>query len=71
MTDNSTVVIPNLTGIYVSNDEAELFKLFCLYHDLFLKLVNRKVFDVKNGNVKLFFDRYGNLNEIRIEHTYR
>lgn len=54
----------NQIAVFLTNVEAEKFKEFQRYHDTFMLLIDKGVFDVKNGSVTLNFDPFGTITTI-------
>lgn len=54
----------NEVTIFLTPVDAELFVKFQKHHALFKLLVEHKVFDHKNANVMLNFDKDGNIASI-------
>lgn len=52
------------TTIFLAPLEAELFIKFQKHHELFKLLVEQGVFDQKNANIMLNFDKDGNIGSI-------
>ena len=52
--------------IELSEQDAEMFKLFRQYQDSFQLLIANKVFSIKNGKAILNFDKNGALRQIDI-----
>ncbi len=50
--------------IFLTTPEAMLFRDFQQFHKTFALLVQKGVFDVKNGSVTLHFDSLGNVQKI-------
>lgn len=50
--------------IFISPQEAMQFRNFQKHHDLFLLLVNKGVFDIRNGSAVLHFDNNGIIQKI-------
>ena len=57
-----------LYNIELNKQEAEQFKTFRQYHDLFQKILDNNICDMKNGSVTLFFDKEGELRQIKKEY---
>jgi len=57
--------IPQIT-IYLIPRDAELFKKFREYQDIFERLLKDGVFDIKMGNATIHFDEQGNIGDIDI-----
>ncbi len=52
------------TTVYLSEEDAKKFIEWQKHYDTFQLLLDRGVFDVKNGNVVLHFDSVGTLQTI-------
>lgn len=53
------------TPIYLSDNDIERFKAFLEHYALFNLMLDRGVFNVKNGSVIMDFDRNSTLQTIR------
>lgn len=51
--------------IYLTTPEAVLFRDFQAFHTMFTLLVQKGVFDTKNGSVTLHFDSEGTIQNIQ------
>lgn len=52
------------TAIFLTPIDAELFIKFQKHHEMFKLLVEHGVFDNKNANIMLNFDKEGNIGSI-------
>lgn len=52
-------------AIYVPDNEAKQFLVFREHYDIFSILIEKKVFDTRNGSVALHFDNNGTLQSIQ------
>ena len=60
-----------LTSIELSPDEVDSFKTFRQYQDNIVKLLNSRIFDIKNGSAVIHFDGDGNVRIIeRHDHLF-
>lgn len=55
----------NKIPIYIADEDAQKFMLFQKHYDIFTILIDKKVFETKNGSVSLNFDRYGVLQSVQ------
>ncbi len=56
----------NKTTVILTNEDAEMFKVFLKNYDKIALLLQRDVFNVKNGSVILDFDKDGQMQTIRL-----
>lgn len=52
-------------AVELSNQDAELFKQFCQYHNQFQFLVQNGVFGLKRGFATINFDNDGNISSVQ------
>jgi len=57
------------TAIYLTNEEAELFKCFRQFQDEFLILKTNGVFNLRNGRVIIHKDSDGKCRKIEVENV--
>ncbi len=50
--------------VYLTTMEAEKFKEFQKYHDTFILLFEKGIFDIRNGSAILNFDAFGTITTI-------
>jgi hypothetical protein len=55
------------TLVYLTEEDATRFKQFCQYYEKFSFLLERDIFDIKNGRAILHFDCDGVLRQINVE----
>ncbi len=55
----------NLVTVFMTNEEAEMFKLFMQYYDTFELLVAKDVFNQRSASISLNFDPNGILQTIQ------
>lgn len=53
------------TTIILTNEDAEKFKKFVKYYDVFDLLLRKKVFEQKSASISLNFDHLGKLQTIQ------
>jgi hypothetical protein len=59
----------NQTAIYLTDEEAELYKEFCRQYDIYA-LIIRRVLDSPGGNVTLHTDEKGMIRSIQTSRTW-
>ncbi len=57
--------------IELTDQNAERFKLFMKHYDAINEMIQRGVFEVKNGHVVLYFSHIGRIMEIELSTKWR
>lgn len=53
-----------MINVELTNEDAELFKIFRQFQDTFLKMIELGVFEKDNIQVSLYFDKFSSLRAI-------
>lgn len=59
--DNNAIKV----AVYIPDAEAKKFLVFQQYYDIFSILIDKKIFDTRNGSIALHFDKEGVLQSIQ------
>lgn len=57
--------------IELSNEDIEKFKLFMKHYDAINEIIDRGVFDVRNGHAMLYFSHTGHIMQTEISQVFK